>query len=426
MGFSSYKKALVAGVSGTALQWYDFALFGYFAPIIAQTYFPSDNNFASLLSTFSIFAIGYLAAPLGSILFGTIGDRFGRKRALTISILAMAIPTSLISITPGYKHIGFLAPLLITFLRVIQGFVASSEFTSSAIFLVEHATPKNRAFYGCLTSCAYSSGMILAGLAASFFTAEFMPQWGWRVGFGLAIVAGILIFFLRKHVAESPGFNSDAVTQKNQLPILSAIKENPLAIIGILGLSWLVSIMTFGTYVFAATYLNMYLSVSLSTATLIITMSLVVDAVLEPFIAILADRVGYKRIIVFGMYLFLLLSFPIFYLISTGNIILISLGMISLSILIAITYAPLNAYMVLLFPREYRCSGFSVAFNTGISIFGGTAPLVMMWLVHRTGSLIIPAGYYVFGATVGIFSIFICEYSYTKKYCHSSIIAINQ
>ncbi|BCZ97687.1 MFS transporter [Legionella pneumophila serogroup 1] len=409
MNISSSSKALFAGVSGTALQWYDFALFGYFAPIIAATYFPNDNQFASLLSAFGVFAVGYLLAPIGSLFFGYIGDQFGRKRALTLSILAMAIPTALISVVPSYQYIGIAAPLLITLLRVIQGFVASSEFTGSAIFLVEHAKPENKAFYGCLTSSAYSTGLIMAGLAASFFTASFMPDWGWRIGFGLALIAGILIFYLRTHVAETPEYEHIAQHDKRRLPFLAALKEAPLAVVGIIGIAWLVSIMTFGTYVFTATYLHSYFHISLGLATLIITLALAVDATLEPFIALLADRIGLLKVIRLGMVAMLILSIPIFYLLATGNVVLIAMGLAFMSILIAITYAPLNAYMVSLLPHQYRYSGFGVAFNVGISLFGGTTPIVMMWLVNTTNNFISPAWYYMFGVIIGLGSIMICE-----------------
>ncbi|HBB7077229.1 TPA: MFS transporter [Legionella pneumophila] len=409
MKISSSSRALFAGASGTALQWYDFALFGYSAPIIAATYFPNDNQFASLLSAFGVFAVGYLLAPIGSLFFGYIGDQYGRKRALSLSILAMAIPTAMISIIPSYQYIGITAPLLITLLRVIQGFVASSEFTGSAIFLVEHAKPEKKALYGCLTSSAYSTGLILAGLAASFFTASFMPDWGWRIGFGLALIAGILIFYLRTHVAETPEYENIAQHDKRRVPFLAALKEAPLAVVGIIGIAWLVSIMTFGTYVFTATYLHSYFHISLGLATLIITLALAVDATLEPFIALLADKVGLLKVVRLGMVAMLVLSIPIFILLASGNVVLIAMGLVFMSIVIAITYAPLNAYMVSLFPHQYRYSGFGVAFNVGISLFGGTTPIVMMWLVNTTNNFISPAWYYMFGAIIGLGSIMICE-----------------
>ena len=423
MNISSSSKALFAGVSGTALQWYDFALFGYFAPIIAATYFPSNNQFISLLSAFGVFAVGYLLAPLGSFFFGYIGDRLGRKRALTLSILAMAIPTAMISIVPSYNLIGVAAPLCITLLRVIQGFVASAEFTGSAIFLVEHAKSDKKAFYGCLTSSAYSTGLILAGLAASFFTASFMPDWGWRIGFGLALIAGVLIFYLRTYVAETPEYQNVAQHNKTSSPFLSALKEAPFAIIGTIGIAWLVSIMTFGTYVFTATYLHSYFHISLGLATLIITISLGVDAMLEPFIALLADRIGLLKVVRFGMVSMLLLSIPIFLLLSTGNVSLITIGLVFMSALIAITYAPLNAYMVSLFPPQYRYSGFGVAFNIGISLFGGTTPLVMMWLVNKTNNFVSPAWYYIFGAIIGLISLLVCEYSRKRLKNPQSVLA---
>ena len=407
---SSATKALLAGVSGTALQWYDFAIFGYFAPIIAATYFPNDNRVASLLSTFGVFAVGYLLAPLGSLFFGYIGDRFGRKRALTLSILVMAIPTAMISVIPGYQLIGIAAPVLVTLLRVIQGFVASSEFTGSAIFLVEHAKPGRKAFYGSLTSSAYSGGMILAGLAASFFTASFMPGWGWRLGFAVALLAGAIIFFLRVQVKETPEYLEIREQEKLRVPLLQRSKK-PLAMLGILGLAWLGSIMTFGTYVFTATYLHTYFYIPLSVVTLIVTASLAVDAILEPFIAMFADRVGYLQVITIGIVSMMILSFPIFYLLSSSDVVNITKGMIIMSMLIAITYAPLNAYMVSLFPQQFRYSGFGLAFNVGVSIFGGTTPLVMMWLVEKTGNFLAPASYYVLGTLIGLGALIICEKS---------------
>jgi len=422
MKLSCSNKALLAGVLGTTLQWYDFAIFGYFAPIIAATYFPNGNHFAALLSAFGIFAVGYLLAPLGSLLFGYIGDHYGRKKALSLSILAMAIPTAMISIVPGYHILGITAPILITLLRVIQGFVASSEFTGSAIFLVEHAKSGKKAFYGCLTSSAYSFGAILAGLMVSLFTASFMPDWAWRLSFAVALIAGLLIFFLRIHVTETPEYQYIKSNEKHKFPFSAALKEAPYAILGVIGIAWLTGIMTFGTYVFTVTYLHTYFNVSLSLATLIITLSLGCDALLEPFIAILADRIGLLRVIKFGMIALLFLSIPIFYLLSLGNVVLITIGMVLMAILIAITYAPLNAYMVLLFPHQYRYSGFGVAFNVGISLFGGTTPLVMLWLINKTGNFISPAWYYVFGAIIGLVSLVVCEHSRSRVPATQSVL----
>lgn len=409
MSRSLRANAILAGVSGTVLQWYDFALFGYFAPIIAATYFPNDSYYAALMKAFGVFAVGYLLAPFGSVCFGYIGDRFGRKRALTLSILGMAIPTALISIVPGYHYIGIAAPILITMLRMIQGFVASAEIVGSTIFLVEHAKPGNQSLYGCLSSSSYSLGLVVAGLAASFFTASFMPDWAWRLGFAVALVAGLLIFFVRKHVHETPAFVQIKEHKKPFSPVIAAIKETPLAMAGVFGLTWLTGIMTFGTYVFAGSYLHTWFQIPLSTVTLIVTASLAVDAILEPFIAMLADKVGALLIICIGMFGMMIFSVPIFIALSSGSMMNIIFGLVSMSVLIAITYAPLNAYMVSMFAEEYRYSGFGLAFNVSISLFGGTTPLIMTWLVEQTGSLLAPAGYYVFGTIIGLISLLVCQ-----------------
>ena len=415
MIFTSSKKAMLAGISGTALQWYNFAIFGYFAPIIAATYFPNDNPIASLLHVFGVFAVGYVLAPIGSIVFGYIGDRYGRKRALTWSILAMAIPTSMISVLPGFKTIGIAAPILITLLRVIQGFVASSEFTGSAVFLVEHASPGRKAFYGCLTSSAYSTGVIFAGLAASLFTASFMPGWGWRLGFALALIAGLVIFYFRMNVSETPVYQKIHADEKLKRPFIAAVKEVPYAVVGVIGLGWLIGIMTFGTYVFTASYLHSYFNFSVSSATLMTTLALAVDAVLEPFMAILADKVGHLRVMSIGILLMLFFSFPVFYLLASGHLVWVTLGMVLMSVLIATAFAPMNAYMVELFPEACRYSGFGVAFHIGISFFGSTTPLVLMWLVNKTGNFTAPAYYYVLGALIGLGSLVVCEYGNSSK-----------
>ena len=401
---------MIAGASGTVLQWYDFAIFGYFSPLIAQYYFPKGHMITALMSTFVLFAVGYILSPLGSLFFGYIGDRYGRKRALTYSILAMAVSTGLLSILPTYQAIGLAAPILMALLRMAQGFVASSEFSSSALFLVEHAPPGKKAFYGSLTSAAYSIGVLLAGLVASVCTASYMPSWGYRLGFALAAVAGIVLFYLRLSVTETPAYQKICAHDKPKVPFIMALRQAPYAVIGVIGLACLIGVMTFGTYVFTAAYLHTYFNLSLSVAALIITFALAVDALVEPCMAIVADRIGHLKMIKFGIGLIILLIFPLFFLLASGHVGLITLSMGLMSLLIAITFAPINAYMVGLFAPEYRHSGFGVSFHIGISLFGATAPLVLMAIVNQTGSFIAPAGYYIFAALIGLGALAICEY----------------
>lgn len=400
-------KEVVAAVSGTLLQWYDFSLFGFLAPVIAKTFFDTNNSFVALLNTFAVFAVGYLLSPLGAIFFGYLGDRFGRKVALTWSILLMTIPTVIIAVLPGYHQWGLASPLILLLCRMIQGFVASAEFAGSAIFMVEHATAKRQCFYASLTSSAYSLGMTIGALICSWLVSHSMPEWGWRIAFALAAVGAALVLFLRSRVAETDVFLQECVSnvQHKQAPLLEAVRDNRRAILCVLGFAWMIGVVTFGSYVFMNTYLVETTKLSLSTVIRYVTYALILDAVVEPFIAMLADRYGKRTIFSMGACLMLVLLPGIFVMLHYNNSTFILAALLLLSLCIAITFAPINALMTLLFKPRYRFSGFATAFNVGISLFGGTAPLVMLWLTHHVHMIWGMVGYYAIAIVVGLLAV---------------------
>ena len=199
--------SIAAGTIGNVLEWYDFAIYGYFATAIGRQFFPHEDPVAQLLSAFGVFALGYLMRPVGGALIGHIGDRFGRRAALTFSVAAMAIPTFLIGLLPGYATLGLLAPIALTLLRMVQGLSVGGEYTSSMVFLVERAPEGRRGLMGALTSCGACGGILLgsavgAGFAAAMSTAS-LESWGWRIPFLLGLVVGIAGYFLRRHVLET-------------------------------------------------------------------------------------------------------------------------------------------------------------------------------------------------------------------------------
>jgi len=396
-------KQILAAMSGTVLQYYDFSLFGYFTPVIAELYFPAQNQTLSILYAFSLFAVSFLLAPLGSIFFGYIGDNFGRKKALTLSILLMAIPTAMIGILPTYTQIGMAASLLLILCRLIQGFVASGEFTGSAVYLVEQAKSRNPYLLGSLISSSYSIGMLIGSVLATIVTLKIMPTWAWRLPFLLALIAVLLIFYMRKNLSETQEFL--ASNKKNKKWFWTALINSPRAVMATILMGWFVGIVVFGTYVFSVTYLTEYAHLQLSTAIIIVSLALLLDACLEPFIAMLADKYGGLWITGTGIAGFAVFSYPLFQMLATGNVVLIIMAMISLTCLIAITCAPLNGLLVRLFPAEYRSSGFGVSFNLSIGIFGGTAPLILTGLILWTGNLVSPALYYIGGSFIGLYAI---------------------
>ena len=188
-------KAIAAGMIGNVLEWYDFAIYGYFAASIGRHFFPREDPVAQLLAAFGVFALGYLVRPIGGALIGHIGDCYGRRNALTVSIAAMAIPTFLMGLLPGYETLGLLAPIALILLRMIQGLSVGGEYTSSMVFMVEQAPVGRRGLMGALTGCGTTLG-ILAGsgvgaVTAAAMSTEALDAWGWRIPFLLGILVGI-------------------------------------------------------------------------------------------------------------------------------------------------------------------------------------------------------------------------------------------
>src|SRR5262252_7262991 len=207
MNSANIRKVIAAGMIGNVLEWYDFAIYGYFATQIGREFFPHEDAIAQLLAAFGVFAIGYLMRPIGGAIVGHIGDTFGRRAALTFSVAAMAIPTFLMGLLPGYHSIGLLAPIGLTLLRIVQGLSVGGEYTSSMVFLVEHAPEGRRGLMGALAGAGATVGILLgsavgAAFAASMSTAA-LDAWGWRIPFLLGLAVGIAGYILRRYVLET-------------------------------------------------------------------------------------------------------------------------------------------------------------------------------------------------------------------------------
>src|SRR5262249_22763308 len=214
-----------AGVIGNVLEWYDFAIYGFFAAQIGHAFFPAQDKVAQLLSAFGIFAIGYIMRPLGGIVTGYIGDRLGRRAALSFSVAAMALPTFLVGVLPGYQTLGLMAPVLLTALRVIQGLSVGGEYTTSMVFLVERAPPGRRGVMGAICSSGADIGILLGSatgtvLAASM-SADTLAEWGWRLPFLFGLVVGIAGFALRRGIEEAPA----RTTADGQVAIVTAVQQ---------------------------------------------------------------------------------------------------------------------------------------------------------------------------------------------------------
>src|SRR3954451_9831404 len=360
MNSAHIRRVIAAGMIGNALEWYDFAIYGYFAVQIGRHFFPHDDAVAQLLSAFGVFAIGYLMRPIGGVLVGHIGDRFGRRTALIFSVIAMAIPTFLMGLLPGYQTIGVLAPIGLTLLRVVQGLSVGGEYPSSMVFLVEHAPEGRRGLMGALVAARCAIGTLLgsavgAAFAASMSTAA-LDAWGWRIPFLLGLVVGIAGYVLRRYVLETA-----AVEKLTRAPIVETLHEHWRAVAGFAGLSVYSAVSFYIGFVYLVSWLQTADGIPPSRSLEINSLSMVI---LLPVVIVagwLSDWIGRKPLMVLASIGGLVGAVPLFWLLNHRSAQIGQLGLVSL---MGVYYGPLPAILVEAAPPAVRCTAVALGYNS--------------------------------------------------------------
>jgi len=406
-GSRDIRKTVIVGVIGNIMEWYDFALYGYFAPVLANLFFPSKDPAVSLISAFGVFATGFLMRPVGAAIFGHFGDRLGRRKALSASVLLMAIATALMGLLPTYSQIGVTAAILLTLLRLLQGISAGGEFTGSISFLVEHAPHSRRGFIGSWTTFSGVSGMILgsgAGALVTFLLSdEALNDWGWRIPFLLGILTGAVGYYLRFGVEESPMFKELKESGKVvQAPIKEAFRDFRREILTAIGVNWLNATVFYTVWVYNTTYLATVIGLPLSSALLINTLSMLFLIIAIPIMGALSDRVGRKPLLISGCVGVACLAYPLYYLLSQGSFGSALIAQLVFVIPISMLQGTMPTTMVELFPTSSRYSALSISYNIAFAIFGGTAPLVATQLISMTGNPLSPSYWLIVGAVVSL------------------------
>jgi MHS family proline/betaine transporter-like MFS transporter len=385
----SQGRIILAGLVGNVMEWYDFAVYGFFASVIGHQFFPSDNPTVSLIAAFGAFAAGFLVRPLGGLLFGRIGDLVGRSRALTLSVLTMAVPTVFIGLLPTHQTIGLAAPVLLVALRIIQGLSVGGEYTSSLVFLVENAPQHQRAFNAIWGVWGATAGILLGSgvgaLLTNVLTASQVASWGWRLPFLVgALVAGTGYLVRRSIHADKP-------TGESKSPILDSFGKHRPSVIRVALLNVGFGVTFYAAFVYAVTYIKVVDNLPGHVAFNLNTLSMSLLLFLLPAGAWLADRYGRRPLLIAGGTLITLGSIPLFHLIHTTDPMIIFMGEAGFAVAIGLIAGGVVTASVELIPAAIRCTGLAFAYNTSIGWFGGTTPLIAAWLITITGNPIMPA-----------------------------------
>jgi MFS transporter, MHS family, proline/betaine transporter len=398
------KKAVTAGAIGNFVEWYDYSVYGFFATIIASQFFPSEDRVASLLATFAVFAVAFFMRPVGAFVFGHYGDTIGRRNTLAAAIIMMGIATLMIGVLPSYAQIGVLAPILLVFARLLQGFSAGGEWSGSAAFMVEYAPENKRGLYGSWQQVSIVAGLLvgsaMGGLLGTVLSEDVLNAWGWRIPFILGMVVALVGLYLRLRVEDTPAFRiieeKEEVTEAPVKESFTAHWRESLTAIGFT-VAWTVAYYILLTYM--PTYVSETLGIPLTQALLSNAIGLVVLMVLIPFTAALSDRIGRKPLLIAFSVLIALLTYPLFLLASTQVLAFIVLAQVLFGVIISLFSGPGPAALVEMFPTNVRYSALGVSYNIAVAAFGGTAPFIATYLISRTGSNFSP-GFYLIAAAV--------------------------
>jgi MHS family proline/betaine transporter-like MFS transporter len=400
------RRIVIAGLAGNVMEWYDFGTYGFFAAVIGKQFFPAHNPTVSLLASFAVFAIGFIGRPLGALIFGHIGDKSGRKRALMASVIMMALPTMLIGFLPTVSQIGILAPLLLIVLRLFQGLAVGGEFTTSIVLLVEGAQRSRRGFVGSFAPFGAVGGMLIGSAVGAaitgFLPAAAIASWGWRAAFLFGLVIGAIVLYVRRRLP--PDTAIVAIAEARHSPVVTAFKTQWRTILKIIGIILTLGIGFYLNFVYLSTWLVQYAHISHSEALALNCLGLALQLPLLPLAGALADRIGAKAVLLLSTIGFALLSWPLYVLISQGTITSIICGQAVLALLQAGISGAVPAFMVEALPKHVRCTALSFGQNLAQAVFGGTVPMVAVALIGATGNPLAPA-LYLAGAGVVSFMV---------------------
>ena len=414
------RKVIISGMIGNALEWYDYALYAQFASIISQHFFPKQDPTASLIATFGVFAVGFIVRPLGAILFGIIGDKYGRRTALSLAIFLMSVPTACIGLLPSYEQIGVVAPILLTIIRCLQGLSLGGEFSGCIAYVVEHAPAARRGLAGSTSFVSMCIGILMGSLTAIFMSSILsesdLRSWGWRIPFIAGLGIGAIGLYIRMHLSESPIYQkAKDEGEISAAPLTEVIVGYSKPLFVAMGIYMNVTVPFYLVTIFVNNFMQSSLKYQISEAVFINCMSLLTLIVVMPLSAHISDKIGRKPILLVGIILNFLLAYPIFMMLNSGGFILPLTSQILFAATTGIYMGPMPTTLVELFPTRVRFTGVAVSYNMIAGLFGGTAPMFSFWLINATKSNLSISYYVMAAALVSLFTVVFYKETYSKK-----------
>jgi MFS family permease len=404
-------RQVVAVAIGNALEWYDFAIYGYVAVTISKLFFPPQVGWTPLLATFGLFAVAYVVRPLGGVVLGYYADRFGRKALLVFLTGLMSVASAMIAAAPTYRMIGIGAPLIILVARLLQGLSAGGVFGSATAFLVEHAPHDRRGYYGAWQFSGQGAAILLSGTVGMLITHFLSPgqleSWGWRLPFILGVLAGPVGIYIRLKLSETPEFLQDQTRhdggQESMLAVLTSCKY---AVLTGLGLVLGGTAAFYVLFVFMPTYGIRVLKLGLAASFVAPVVAGATVAICCPPMGAVSDRMGRRPVMATAAAVFLVVVYPAFRWLqafpTTTTLIVLEVGF---GFLFAAYAGPGGAAIAGLYPVRSRATAMAATYNIGVALFGGGAPIIVTWLIARTGDPIAPAYYVMAGLSLSIMSL---------------------
>lgn len=399
-------RAIAASAIGNATEWFDYGIYAYGVTYISAALFPGDTGEATLFAL-ATFAISFLIRPLGGFFWGPLGDRYGRKAVLGVTIVMMAGATVLVGLIPSYAAIGIWAPALLVILRMVQGFSTGGEYGGAAIFMAEYAPDAKRGFYGSFLEVGTLAGFCAGAMLMLGFSLVLgdtaMREWAWRLPFLLAGPLGLVGVYLRSRMEETPLFR-EAEQQEHRgtgSPLRELLTRHRRPLLAMGGLVIALNVVNYTLLSYMPTYFERRLGLSTDAALAVPLAGMLFMMVLLPFAGALSDRIGRKPMWMASLIGLMLAVVPLYHVMDAGPVSAV-IGYALLGMLYVPQLATISATFPAFFPTPVRFAGFAIAYNLSTSLFGGTAPAVNAWLIDRTGDPLMPAYVMIAACVVGL------------------------